>query len=339
MEGRGKRVAPLVAGLVLCVALTAGLGYAAEGGSTINACKTKVLGYVRVVSASARCRKNESALSWNTVGPKGDAGPPGAPGAAGPAGPAGATGPAGPAGPAGATGADGAPGPAGPQGPKGDPGQGIEEIGDLSGVGCSTHDATDGEIMVDVADDDTITLTCVPDDGSPPPPPPPPPGSAKLMLNEVDYDQVGADHDGFVELYNVGDAAADLTGIAVSPVNGGDGSEYGRKALTGSLAAGEYLVVEVELQNGAPDGVALVDLPTKTLIDALSYEGAITAATIDGTTYNLVEGIVLDDTMVDSNTVEGSLSRIPNGTDTNNSATDWAFTTTVTRGAANVATS
>ena len=91
------------------------------------------------------------------------------------------------------------------------------------------------------------------------------------------------------------------------------------------------------LQNGSPDGVALVNLTTKTLIDALSYEGAITAATIDGTTYDLTEGITID-TTADSSTVEGSLSRIPNGTDTNNSATDWAFTTTVTRGAANVAT-
>ena len=38
----------------------------------------------------------------------------------------------------------------------------------------------------------------------------------------------------------------------------------------------------------------------------------------------------------DSNTVAGSLSRIPNGSDTDDAATDWAFTTTVTQGAANV---
>ncbi len=339
MAGRPKRVAPLVAGLALCVALTAGLGYAADTTpSTINACKTKVLGYVRVVSASAKCRKNESALSWNAVGPKGDtgaAGPAGPAGAVGPAGAAGPAGPTGPAGPAGAKGADGAPGPAGPQGPKGDPGESIQEIGELSGTGCSTHDDKDGEVMVDVSSDDTITLTCVADDGGPPPPPPP--GGAKLVINEVDYDQVGADHDEFVEIYNAGDSAADLTGIALSPVNGGDGTEYSRKPLTGTLAAGAYLVVDVTLQNGAPDGLALVNLTTKTLIDALSYEGAITAATIDGTTYNLVEGIVID-TLADSNTVEGSLSRIPNGTDTDNTATDWAFTTTTTRGAANVAT-
>jgi hypothetical protein len=337
MGGR-KRAAPLVAALALCVALTAGLAFAAgDTPTTINGCRTKVLGYVRVVTVAGKCRKNELPIAWNTKGDPGPAGPAGAAGPAGPAGPAGAAGPAGP------KGADGAPGPAGPQGPKGDPGSsaGIEEIGDLSGVGCTTNDGEDGEIVVDVAEDDTVVLTCEPGDGEPPPPPPPPPpdGGAKLVINEVDYDQVGADHDGFVEIYNGGDAAADLTGIALSPVNGGDGTEYSRKALSGTLAAGAYLVVDVELQNGAPDGVALVDLTTKTLLDALSYEGAITAATIDGTTYDLVEGTVLPATVADSNTIEGSLIRNPNGTDTDNAATDWAFTTTVTRGAANVLTS
>ena len=158
-------------------------------------------------------------------------------------------------------------------------------------------------------------------------------------INEVDYDQVGADHDEFVEIYNAGDAAADLTGIArlarqrrrrhrVQP-QAAHRHAGGRRRTSSSTS---------RCRTDAPDGVALVNLTTKTLIDALSYEGAITAATIDGTTYNLVEGIVID-TLADSNTVEGSLSRIPNGTDTNNTATDWVFTTTVTRGAANVATS
>jgi hypothetical protein len=37
--------------------------------------------------------------------------------------------------------------------------------------------------------------------------------------------------------------------------------------------------------------------------------------------------------------VAGSLIRNPNGKDTNDAASDWAFTTTVTREAANVMTS
>ncbi len=331
MGGR-KRIAPLVAVLALCIALTAGLAFAAgDTPTTINGCRTKVLGYVRVVTVAGKCRTNELPIAWNTAGPKGDPGP---------AGPAGAAGPAGTAGPAGSRGADGAPGPAGPQGPKGDPGGAIEEIGDLNGVGCTTYAGADGEVLVDVNGADDINLECIAGDDEPPPPPPPPPpdGTPKLVINEVDYDQVGADHDGFVEIYNAGDAAASLTGIAVSPVNGGDGTEYSRKALTGTLAAGAYLVVDLELQNGAPDGVALVNLTTHILLDALSYEGAITAATIDGTTYSLVEGTVLPATVADSSTVEGSLIRNPNGHDSNNAAADWAFTTTVTRGAANVMT-
>jgi hypothetical protein len=315
-ERRARRAAPLVAGLFACLAATAGLGYAAGDSSpaTINACRTKILGYVRVVSSSAKCRRNELPLSWNTVGPKGDAGP------------------AGPAGPAGASGADGAPGPAGPAGPagspgpKGDPGGGIEEVGDLSGVGCTTFDGADGETIVDVGDDNIVTLTCVAEGM-----PPPPTGAAKVVIN-----QVGADHDGFVELYNAGAAAADLAGVALVAIDGGDSTEYTRKALTGSIAAGTYLVVDLELQNGAPDGVTLIDTAKHEQLDALAYEGAITAATIEGTTHNLVEGTALAHTVADSNTVEGSLIRNPNGKDTDDASADWAFTTTVTRGAANV---
>ena len=158
------------------------------------------------------------------------------------------------------------------------------------------------------------------------------------MINEVDYDQVGADTGGFVELYNAGGSAVALDGLALVYVNGGDGAEYGRRALSGSLAAGAYLVVDVELQNGAPDGLAIVDTVANTLVDALSYEGAITSATIGTATFSLVEGTVLPATVADSNTVDGSLIRSPNGKDTNDAAADWAFTTTVTKGAANVLT-
>jgi hypothetical protein len=159
------------------------------------------------------------------------------------------------------------------------------------------------------------------------------------VINEIDYDQVGADTEGFVEIKNIGDAAAALDGIALVLVNGGDGQEYARSALTGSLAAGGYVVVEIEAQNGSPDGVALVDTGTGALLDALSYEGAINAAVIDGRTYDLVEGTMLPETVADSNAQDGSLSRIPDGEDHDDAAADWEFTTTKTPGAANVASS
>jgi hypothetical protein len=47
---------------------------------------------------------------------------------------------------------------------------------------------------------------------------------------------------------------------------------------------------------------------------------------------------VLPTAVQDSNTVAGSLIRNPDGKDTNDAASDWAFTTTITREAANVLT-
>ena len=100
----------------------------------------------RIVTDPSQCKKVETAISWNAIGPAGPAGATGATGPTGPTGPIGATGatglqgPQGPQGPAGATGAAGATGPigpAGPQGPKGDTGvtgaQGIQGIQGVAG--------------------------------------------------------------------------------------------------------------------------------------------------------------------------------------------------------------
>ena len=158
------------------------------------------------------------------------------------------------------------------------------------------------------------------------------------MINEVDYDQVGADGDGFVEIKNAGNEPADLSNVALVFVDGATGQEYRREALTGSLAAGSYTVVAVDAQNGAPDGLALWNTATTSLVDALSYEGAIASAVIDGHTVSLVEGTALDAAVADSNAVAGSLIRSPDGADADNASADWKFTTTLTRGAANVLT-
>jgi hypothetical protein len=160
-----------------------------------------------------------------------------------------------------------------------------------------------------------------------------------LVLNEIDYDQIGADAGGFVELYNAGLGPADLEGLALVFVDGATGSEYRRRALSGALAAGGYRVISVDAQNGSPDGVALYDTRYEGVMDALSYEGAIERAFIGPFAHTLVEGTALPADVADSNTVTGSLARSPNGSDTDDSATDWAFTTTVTPGTANVPSS
>ena len=350
MYGRAIVIACVTALAVASATAFAGAGARVADGVIVG-CQKPGKGFLRVVRDASDCRRNERIITWNergTAGPQGPAGPAGAPGPAGLQGPkgdtgaAGAVGPAGPigpAGPAGAAGAAGQAGPAGPAGPAGAQGPagpqgpaGTASLAALDGSACTRFDNAAGTLDVVVTAANLIELRCVAG-GAPPPPPP----TSTLVINEIDYDQVGADTGGFVEIANTGTSAATLDGIALVLVNGGDGTEYARVALTGSLVAGAYLQVDIEAQNGAPDGVALIDTASKALLDAFSYEGEITAATVDGQSYNLVEGTALAATVVDSNTVDGSLSRIPDKQDTNNAAADWAFTQTKTPGAANVA--
>ena len=170
---------------------------------------------------------------------------------------------------------------------------------------------------------------------------------AHLVINEVDYDNVGTDTQEFVEIFNGTGKSVPLADYAVVLVNGGSNREYSRTMLAAAgtcLAAGRYLVIADEavvpdpnalvirfpgardqIQNGQPDGVALINTSTHTLVDALSYEGSITKAQIDGFTglVSLVEGTPTP--LGDSNTVKVSLSREPNSTDTENAESDWAL--------------
>ena len=178
---------------------------------------------------------------------------------------------------------------------------------------------------------------------------------AGLILNEVDYDQPGTDTAEFAEIFNAGSQPVSLDGIAVVFVNGSNNTEFLRVNLSGSLSAGGYAVIagpdvvpqvgsllfqfpnsQDNIQNGSPDGIAIVDTYTGEVLDALSYEGSITAANITGIggTVSLVEGTPLS--AIDSNSITGSLARIPNGVDTNNAQADWKFTTTPTPGGPNV---
>lgn len=184
-------------------------------------------------------------------------------------------------------------------------------------------------------------------------------GTPQLVINEVDYDQVGTDTAEYVEILNPGSATADLAGLRLVLVNGATSQQYDAIDLSpaGSLASGEYLVVAGsgvtvppsakkidpvwsldQIQNGSPDGMAIVDPVTQTVLDALSYEGSITAATLADFTapVSLVEGNAIPSNVADSNTVTRSLCRNPNGQDTNDAATDWTTCATLTPGTANV---
>jgi hypothetical protein len=175
-----------------------------------------------------------------------------------------------------------------------------------------------------------------------------------LVINEVDYDQVGTDNAEFVELFNPTSSILDLRNVAVVLVDAT--SEYGRVDLTVSLAPGKYLLVASPNVGGADGGagsrvllpassnalrngtaaVGLLDKKTGKLLDALSYGGSVTAATVTGVAapLNFVEGTATP--AVDSNSTSGTLSRLPNGADANNATADFKFSGSPTPGAANV---
>jgi hypothetical protein len=178
-----------------------------------------------------------------------------------------------------------------------------------------------------------------------------------VVINEVDYDNVGTDTAEFVELYNPSPSALDLSTLAVVVVTATPQKSF---ALSGTLDAGHYLVLGPaglfgnpqmlppnttfqafpaatnQLANGPPTGVALVNTVTFAVIDSVSFGGkAVVKPTASfpaavpfyegaGTTW-----------ITDSNTTQGSCIRKSDGVDTNDTQADWAFSPTPTPGAKN----
>lgn len=102
-----------------------------------------------------------------------------------------------------------------------------------------------------------------------------------VFINEFHYDNEGTDVGEFIE--GAGSAGTDLTGWSIALYNGANGALYDTLALSGVLAdAGEgfgFTVIDLPvngLQNGEPDGLALVD-DAGAVVEFLSYEGAFTA--------------------------------------------------------------
>jgi len=182
-----------------------------------------------------------------------------------------------------------------------------------------------------------------------------------LVVNEVDYDNVGTDLGEYIEVFNGSGAPFDLTGHAVVLVNGSTNTEYKRYDLgpIGILPAGAYVVLGSDaalatvpmgtktisfgakqdyIQNGGADAVGIIDTTKNILVDALSYEGSVTMAKLTGfaAPVSFVEGNPLATSKADSTSVLGALCRIPNGLDINDAATDWRFCKTLTPGATNV---
>ena len=105
------------------------------------------------------------------------------------------------------------------------------------------------------------------------------PAVANVWINEFNYDPVGADANEFIEL--AGLAGTDLTGWTLVLYNGTGGASYSTLSLSGALTDtsngfGFVKVLTPGLQNGAPDGFALVDNLGR-VVQFLSYEGSMIA--------------------------------------------------------------
>lgn len=164
--------------------------------------------------------------------------------------------------------------------------------------------------------------------GSPPPPPPPPSPSASLLINEIDYDQPGADDAEFIEIKNAGDEAVNLASATIELINGNGSTAYQTIELPAAeLAAGAYYVVCSDtntvvncdlqavssVQNGAPDAVAL--LWNGELVDVVSYEGDTAAPYTEGSGTDLVD---------DGSEPLVGISRYPDGVDTDQNNVDFS---------------
>lgn len=178
-----------------------------------------------------------------------------------------------------------------------------------------------------------------------------------LVLNEVDYDQVSVDYTEFVEIYNGAATALPLDGFAVVFANATD--EINRVPLSGVLPKGGYAIVASPMvkvsadagvvlrfdmpaasnamPNTSPVAVGLLDTEQGLLFDSVSFGGAVTGVAVVGVTdpLDFVEGTGAS---ADSNALERSLGREPNGVDTDDNAADWSASKTPTPGARNVLT-
>lgn len=103
-----------------------------------------------------------------------------------------------------------------------------------------------------------------------------------IFINEIHYDNTGGDSGEGVEI--AGPAAATLTGWQLVLYNGSNGKKYQSISLSGTLpdqsnSFGTLTFSISGIQNGSPDGIALVD-SGNTVVQFLSYEGSFTA--LDG---------------------------------------------------------
>ncbi len=100
-----------------------------------------------------------------------------------------------------------------------------------------------------------------------------------VWINEIHYDNASGDTGEIVEI--AGLSGTDLSGYSIFLYNGSNGATYDSISLNGILpnesnGFGTLSFDTVGIQNGSPDGLALI-FSTSSVIQFLSYEGSFTA--------------------------------------------------------------
>ena len=155
-------------------------------------------------------------------------------------------------------------------------------------------------------------------------------GTSNVWINEINYDTPGTDSNEYVEVAGV--AGVDLSAYSLVLYNNDTGAPYFTTNLTGIVITNEgcgygaeYVLIP-GIQNGAPDGVALLE--GANVLQFLGYEGNMTAS--NGPAAGLV-------TSADMGTQTGTNVTLQlSGTGTNYSEYAWT-TNTASPGLLNVA--
>lgn len=104
--------------------------------------------------------------------------------------------------------------------------------------------------------------------------------ATSIFINEFHYDNASTDSGEGIEI--AGPTGTDLNGWSLVLYNGSSGDVYESLSLSGTLmnqnnGFGALSFAYSGIQNGAPDGFALIDAASQ-VVQFLSYEGTLTAA-------------------------------------------------------------
>lgn len=113
-----------------------------------------------------------------------------------------------------------------------------------------------------------------------------------IWINEFHYDDIDVDGREFVEVAVRSGPAFNAADYSVILYNGNNGATYDTDALNTFTASAAIPVIGSSetvtlhyleypsngIQNGAPDGIAIVDTVNNSVVQFLSYEGVVTAS-------------------------------------------------------------